>query len=263
MFGLLLLLATSLPAAAPDTPILSQSPVYEMSLPATYTRVTPEETPPRYVRPRGREILAMVNVVIASNTNPLTQNRSGVKAEDVLSVVPLPPDAKWTFAPMKWKGFDVGAFEYHAVVKSLPVFGLAIVLPLADGTLTILAYAAEPLEKECREEFADVLSRVTRAPTNWHSAEHFQKVETLTRVGLAGVVLLALYPIVWAIAFRGFPMRAHWLRTGWLVTAALLLFAPINSPGEMTLLCNLLVNAVLPVVLLLFAARRIKLAVED
>ena len=46
------------------------------------------------------------------------------------------------------------------------------------------------------------------------------------------------------------------------VKAAGLLFVPINSPGETSLVSNLLVNAVGPVILLLFAARRIKLGIE-
>ena len=164
---------------------------------------------------------------------------------------------------MRWKDFDVASFEYRAVVKNLPVIGLAVVLPLINGHLTLMVYAPDPLEKECREDFSALLPRISKAPSNWHSTEYFQKVEMMNRVAIAGVVVLALYPIAWVIAFRGNPMRAHWLRTGWLVAAAVILFIPINSPGEMTLLCNLLVNAVVPAVLLLFAARRIKLAVDD
>jgi hypothetical protein len=262
MTRLLLAAALGLSIAPDGIPLRSQLPTYELSLPIGYRPVL-GESPARYVRSRGREPWAQVSVVITHGSTPLTQHPSGVKAADIFPYVPFPPDATSRFAPMMWKDFEVGSFEYRAVVKELPVIGLAVVLPLVNGYLTLMVYAPDPLEKECREEFASLLPRITLAPTNWHSPEHFQKIETLTRVGMAGVALLALYPIVWIIAFRGFPMRAHWLRTAWMVVAAVLLFVPINSPGEMTLICNLLVNALLPGLLLLFAARRIKMAVDE
>jgi hypothetical protein len=249
-------------AAADETPIHSVSPTYDLTIPSGYQQVTPRERPPRYVRPRGRESWELVSMLVVDSTAVLRQNLDGVQAEDFVSRVPFPPDAKWTFHPLRWKDFDTGSFEFRAVVKDMPVFGCAVVLPLLDGSVTIVAYAPETLQTECREELQGILARVTKAPSPWRSPEHFQKVRSMNRVSLGGVVLLLLYPIAWAVFFRDDPLRAHWLRTAWLVAVALLLFIPITSPGETTLINNLLLNAVMPVVLLLFAARRIKMGIE-
>ena len=199
---------------------------------------------------------------MVDSTTALRQNPDGVQADEFVSRVPFPPDAKWTFHPLRWKEFETGSFEFRAVVKDVPVFGCSAVLPLLDGSVTILAYAPETLQSECREEFQGILARVTKAPSRWHSPEHFQKVRSMNGVSLGGAALLLLYLIAWAAFFREDPLRAHWLRTVWLGAVALLLFIPITSPGETTLTNNLLLNAVMPVVLLLFAARRIKMGIE-
>jgi len=251
------------PSTVTTSPSISSSnPVYELSLPAGYVAVVPLETPARYIRSCGRESWARLSVVVVDSKEVLPQNVSGVRAEDVQSRVPFPPEAKWTFQPMRWKDFDIGSFEYRAVVKDLPVLGIAAVLPLQGGSLTILVYAPEPLEKECREEFGGIFARFTKAPTSWHSAEYYQQVRRMNRVAAAGGVMMVLYVVAWAIFFRDDPLRAHWLRTAWLVVNAVLLFLPITSPGEMTFTNNLAVNLMVPLVLLMFAARRIKVGIE-
>jgi hypothetical protein len=255
------LLALAL-AAADETPIRSESPAYEMAIPSGYRQVTPRETPPRFVRARGRDSWEIVTAVVADSNSELPQNPKGVLAEDFASRVPFPPDAKWTFHPLRWKDFETGCFEYRAVVRDVPIFGLSAVLPLRDGSVTILVYAPETMETQCREELQGILAGVTKAPTRWHSPEYYQSVRTMNRVGLGGAALLVLYPIAWAIFFRGDAMRAHWLRVAWMAIVAFLLFLPITSPGETTLTNNLLVNGLLPVVMLLFAARRIKMGIE-
>jgi hypothetical protein len=79
-------------------------------------------------------------------------------------------------------------------------------------------------------------------------------------MGAAGMIVL--YLVAWATLFREDPMRFHWLRTLWLAAAAVLLFLPITSPGEMTFINNVVVNLMIPMTLLLFVARRIKIAIE-
>ena len=192
--------------------IHSSSPAYELTLPGGYWPVAPRETPIRYSRSRGRESWARVNAIIADSKEALPQNLDGLRAEDVLSRVPLPPEAKWTFHPHPWKDFEVGSFEYRAVVRDLPVLGLAAVLPLQGGSLTILVYAPEPLEKECREDFSEILARITKAPTSWHSPEYYRKVRSMNLVGMSGAVLLTLYLIAWAVIFHGYPMTPQ---LGW------------------------------------------------
>jgi hypothetical protein len=81
-------------------------------------------------------------------------------------------------------------------------------------------------------------------------------------VTACGGGVMLLYLIAWAVYFRGDPMRAHWVRVVWQVVVAVLLFIPITSPGETTLANNLLVNALIPMLLLLFAVRRVKLGIE-
>ena len=157
---------------------------------------------------------------------------------------------------------DVGVVEYRAVVKNLPVIGLSAVLPLARNALTLTLYAPDPLEKEVREDFNEILSRITKASSDWRTPEEFRKIETIEMVGKAGTGLLALYPIVWLIFFRGFPMRAHWVRTAWFVLVAVLLFVPITSPGPTSLWCNLITNLFLPLLFISFAVRRVKLGIE-
>jgi hypothetical protein len=257
-----LALAAILPASGGDVVIKSPQPAYELSLPVGYEPATPRETPPRYVRACGSETWTKISVTLIEGSKVLPQNLSGVTAEETLPCVPLPPDAKWSFSRLPWKGFDIGAVEYRAVVKDLPVIGVAVVLPLVSGSLTIIVSAPDPLEKECREDFREILSRVTKAPSPWHPPEYYQKIRTRELVGQAGVALLTLYPIAWLIFFRGHPMRAHWLRTGWLVAIAVLLFVPMTSPGETSLISNMLVNGIVPLLLLSFAARRVKMGLE-
>jgi hypothetical protein len=257
----ILLLCLAL-AAADDTPIHGEKPTYELSLPSGYRPTSPRETPPRFIRPRGREPWELVSVVISDNISVLRQNPDGVKPDDVLSCVPFPPGATWTFAPLHWKEFDIASYRYQGVIKDVPIVGFAVVFPLRDGTLTLLVYAPETLESQCREEFDGLFPRVIKAPTHWHSPEHHQKVRTMNLVTMGAAGLIVLYLVGWGVLFREDPMRLHWLRTFWLVACAVLLFLPISSPGEMTFTNNVVVNLMIPMVLLLFVARRIKMAIE-
>ena len=248
---------------AGDVTVRSESPTYEVTLPAEYKPSLDQQTPPLFVRLCGRENWAYVRVSFVDKQAALPQNPAGVKAEDVLNCIPLPPDSKWTFSSRPWKDFDIGTVEYHAAVDGLAVMGLAAVLPLVNGSVTVVVSAPEPLEKECRLDFDKILTRFTKAPTNWHPPEYYHKIQMFTRVGIAGVVVLALYPIAWAAFFRGMPLLAHWPRTLWLLIAAVLLFIPMQSPGGTTLISNVLVNVMLPLVLVMFAVRRIKMGIEE
>lgn len=260
--GALLFQSAPLPISK-DIKIDSEAPSYSVTLPAGYEATTPRETPARYLRSYGREAWYHVSVAFAVQSGPLKQNPAGITAPEVLPFVALPPDAAPTFMTVKWKNLDIGVIEYRAVVRDLPVVGLSAVLPLKGNALTMTVYGPTSLEKETREEFNDILSRITRTTTPWYTAEDFRKMSTLETVGQAGAGLLALYPIAWIVFFRTDPMRAHGVRIVWLLAAALLLFLPVSSPGPMTFFTNLVVNAVLPVALLLFVVRRIKMGIDE
>lgn len=256
-----LLLALAASASADDLVVTSSLPTYEVTLPKGYGHTTPRESPLRYVRSCGREDWATISLSFVP-VAPLPQNPSGITLEEVLPLVALPPDAKRTFMIVRWQDFDIGVVEYRAVVKNLPVIGLSAVLPLRGNSLTMTLYAPEPLEKELREDFKDMLGRIRKTSCPWHTPEDFRRMEKARTVAIAGGALAALYLPVWGLAFRGFPMRAHWVRTAWFIMVALLLFYPISSPGGTTMYSNLVVNGVLPLAYLLFAARRIKLGIE-
>jgi hypothetical protein len=249
-------------AAADDVVIKSPVPVYELTLPGAYQPTIPREDPFRYVRSCGRESWARVSVVLVNGTQPLKQNPAGITMEEILPFVPLPPDAKPAFSTIPWRDLDIGVIEYRAVVKDLPVIGRSAVLPLQGNALTLTVYAPDPLEKEMKDDFNIVLALISKTSTTWHTAAELKKIGTLETIGKAAAGLLALYPAAWILFFRGNPMRLHWLRTGWLVVAAVLLFIPISSPGEYTLFSNPIVNGILSMVVLLFAARRIKMGIE-
>jgi len=259
----LVALATILLQANPDAVHRSKLPTYELTLPPGYDPTLPRETIPRYTRRSGRESWAVISVIILDNKSVLPQDPTGAKVEATLPSVILPPEAKWTFVPRKWKDFEIGTIEYRAVVKDLLVIGLAAVVPLGTGTVTITVQAPETFEKDCREDLQQMLQRMEQAPSHWHPPEHFQKIQSLARYAWIGAGLVALYLIVWFLFLKGRPMIAHWPRTAWMVIAAVMLFIPIHSPGETSLESNLLVNAVMPAVMLLFAARRIKMGIEE
>ena len=85
---------------------------------------------------------------------------------------------------------------------------------------------------------------------------------TMEKVTMVGAALFALYPMAWLIFFRGRPLAAHWLRTGWLFMIALLLFSPITSPGPTSIANNLVVNALVPLVFVMMTIRRLKLGID-
>lgn len=254
-------------AAGADPPkeisIRSGDPKYFVNLPLAFEHTVPRENPPRYVRSYGREPWVKVTAILTHGAGPLKQNPAGITPEELLPFVTLPPDAKRTFFTLKWRNLDVGVIEYQAVEKDLPVIGLSAVLPLQGNALTLTVSAPTPLEKEARADFQDILSRIAGATTNWYTVEELRKMETLGTVGKVGAGLMALYPIAWAVCFRGDRMRAHWVRVAWLLAIAVLLFLPVTSPGPTTMVNNLIVNAVLPLVLVSFAVRRVKLGIDE
>jgi hypothetical protein len=249
-------------AAADDVVVKSQLPLFELTLPAGYQPTIPREIPTRYVRSCDRDAWARVSVVVIDGGTLLLQPPSGITAGDVAPHIPLPPDATYAFSTLPWHDLDIGVLEYKAVVKDLPVIGLSTVLPLKGNSLTLMVYAPEPLEREMRHDFQAILLRISRVSSNWHTHAELGKIAALEKVGMAAAGLLALYPPAWLLFFRGDPLRFHWLRTAWLLVIAMLLFIPISSPGETTPFNNVIVNGVLPMSILLFTLRRIKLGVE-
>lgn len=267
----LLLLALGLASQTPDGTLVRQAgsitlksddPGYELTLPLTYEQKFPTETPTRYVRYVGREPWARISTQIAATSGALLQNPTGITAEEILSLVSLPPDATWTFSRTRWKDLEVGVIEYRAVVADLPVIGLSTILPLTKKGLRITVYAADPLEKEVRGDFEQLLSRITKVQTNWLTDQELKRISTMEKVSIGGAALAALYPIAWLIFFRGQPLAVHWLRTIWLFAIALVLFIPVTSPGPSSLQSNLLVNALLPLFFVVMTVRRLKMGVD-
>jgi hypothetical protein len=266
-----LLLGVALQAPAQGTlvrketgPIVlkSDDPFYDLTLPVGYEHVTPTENPPRYLRSAGREPWAKVSAQIVATAGPLPQNPKGITAEEIVALVSLPPNSTWTFSRKKWKEIEVGVLEYKGVVNDLPVLGLSTILPLTRKALRITVYAADPLEKEVREDFDLLLASISKATTDWFTDEALRRIERMEQVTLAGAVLAALYPIAWAIFFRGHPHTAHWLRIGWLLVIALLLFIPISSPAPNSLSSNLVVNGIVPLIYVMMAVRRLKAGID-
>lgn len=245
-------------------PIILKSdvPFYDLALPAGYDYATPPEDPPRFVRSAGREPWAKITARVTAMAAPLPQNPAGITAEEILTLVSPPPNAAWTFSRKKWKEVEVGVIEYRAVVSDLPVIGLSTILPLAKKALRITVYAPDPLEKELRDDFDLLLASIAKTETNWFTDEELQKIATMKKVTWAGAALAALYPVAWAIFFRGRPLAAHWLRNAWLLAIGLLLFIPISSPAPTSLSSNLLVNALIPVLYVMLVVRRLKMGIE-
>lgn len=261
---LALVLAAQDPAEArPRTGVLlrSDAPAYEVTLPLDY-EIVPSESPTRYLRASGPEPWAKVSLSILAADRALPQPPQGLTSAELLALVPPPPDAKWTFSPLKWKDLELGVLEYRAVVKELPVIGLSTVLPLAGNALKITVYAPDPLEKEVREDFRHVIAGLTRTTTPWFTPAELKKIALLERIGMGGAAALGLYLLLWAVAFRGNPMRAHWIRTLWLAAAAVMFFVPISSPGPISAWSNLLVNAIAPLVLVMLVLRRVRMGLD-
>jgi len=240
----------------------SDDPVYELLLPASYGAPVPPEDPPRYYRSAGRESWARVSAILAAIPHPLKQNPAGITAEEMVPLISLPPGATWTFSRTKWKDLEIGVLEYRAVVNNLPVLGLSTILPLARKGLRFTVYAPDPLETEVREDFQMLLTKITRTESNWLTEEALRNAALLQKVTIAGGVLFWLYPIAWVIFFRGRPLAAHWLRTGWLLAIALLLFVPITSPAPTSATNNLVVNVLFPLIFVMLTVRRLKLGID-
>jgi hypothetical protein len=243
--------------------VKSEVPAYEVRLPAGFEHTEPKEFPRRYVHFCGRSMWENVSAVLASGEGPLAQNPAGITLEDIRPFLNLPPDSKTLFYTMKWNTLDVGVVEYRAVEKNLPMVGLCIVLPLQDKALTLTVSAPTPLEKEMRADFKELLSRIGGTKVNWYTAEELGTMKTMDLIGKAGAAVLLLYPVGWALFFRGDPMRGHWVRVAWLMAAAVLLFLPTTSPGPTTALNNLVVNAVLPTLIVSLVVRRVKMGIDE
>ena len=240
----------------------SEDPVYELPLPLGYAPAQVFDPPPRFLRTSGREAWAKLSIQVTKMSGTLPQKPAGITAEDILSLVSPPPDATWTFSKVQWNELDIGVIEYRAVVRDLPVLGLSTILPLTRKALRITVYAPDPLEKEIREDFRQLLASITRMKTTWLTDEVLRKMAAFEKVTFAGFALMALYPVAWVIFFRAQPLAAHWPRTIWLGAIAVLLFIPVNSPGPTTLTSNLIVNAIVPVTYLMLTVRRLKLGVD-
>jgi hypothetical protein len=240
----------------------SDDPFYELTLPVGYEHVSPPENPPRVLRSAGRESWAKISAQIVATAGPLPQNPKGITAEEIVALVSPPSNSTWTFSRKKWKEIDVGVIEYKGVVNDLPVLGLSTVLPLTKKALRITVYGADPLEKEVREDFDLLLASISKTTTDWFTDEALQRIDRMEKVTLAGAVLAVLYPIAWAIFFRGHPHTAHWFRIGWLLVIALLLFIPITSPAPNSLSSNLVVNGIVPLIYVMMAVRRLKAGIE-
>lgn len=250
------------PGIAKDVVLNSAAPIYELELPGGYEPTVPAETPVRYARSSGPEPWAKITLFLSPAAGVLPQNPSGVTAQQILPLLSLPPDSSYTFTTLQWHDLDIGVIEYHGVLKDLPIIGRTAVLPLQAKALIVTAYAPDPLVKEMRDDFNIVLFRFRRTVTNWHTTADLRKIDVLGKVSTVAIALLLLYPIAWVVLFRGHPLRLHWLRTGWLVANAVLLFIPFSSPGEATMLVNPLVNGIVPLALVSFAVRRIKMGIE-
>jgi hypothetical protein len=251
------------PVAAKEVVVKSALPVYEVTLPAGYQATIPPETPVRYVRSSGPEPWAKISLLLSPASDALKQDPSGVKVEQILPFLSLPPDCKYTFSTLPWHDLSIGVIEYHTVLKDLPIISRTALLPLQGKALIVTVYAPDPLEKEMREDFSLVIYRLTKTVTNWCTTEELGKIDAFEKVGVIALIVSALYPLAWVLLFRGNPMRFHWLRTGWLVTNSILLFIPFSSPGETSMLINPLVNGIMPLALLSFAVRRIKMGLES
>jgi hypothetical protein len=257
-------LQASPPPAAKDNVVRSELPRYVITFPSNFKPAEARENARRFVHSCGRDDWEIVTAGLVHASKPLAQNPSGtVTLEDILPFVAPPPDSKTLFTTMKWNNLDVGVIEYQAVEKNLPMIGLSVVLPLQVMAVTLTVSAPTPFEKEARADFQEILSRFTEIRVSWYTAEELGTMKTLDLVGKAGLAVLLLYPIVWALFFRGDPMRGHWVRIGWFAAAAILLFIPITSPGPTTILNNPVVNALVPLLLLAFVVRRVKLGIDE
>jgi hypothetical protein len=249
------------PASAQELVVQSTQPAFETTLPDGYKRIPARENPSQYFRASGPEDWAKITVTFVAARGPLEQNPAGVTQAEILPFLSLPSDAKTSFKVVRWKEYFIGSVEYHAVAQNLSMFGITAVLPTSEKAVTITLSAPEPLEPELRKDFRAILTRLT-GPSRWHSPEELHRAGVLEIFGKAGAGLLSLYAIAWAAAWRGHPMRAHWLRIAWLAATAILLFIPMMSPGDTSLFSSLLFNGPLSLVCLLFASHRIKMGIE-
>jgi hypothetical protein len=251
-------------STAGDNIVRSEVPRYVVKFPASFKLVEARERSRRFVHSCGRADWELVTATLVPASTPLTQNPSGtVTLEEMLPFVSLPPDSKTLFYTMKWNNLDVGVIEYQAVEKNLPLIGLSVVLPLQGHALTLTVSAPTPLEKEARADFQEILSRISETRVGWYTAEERGTMKTLDLVGKAGLAVLLIYPVAWALFFRGDLMRGHWVRVAWFALAAILLFAPITSPGPTTILNNLVVNALVPLLLVTLVVHRVKLGIDE
>ncbi len=241
--------------------IRGKEPEYEITLPEAYASITTPEPRKRYERAAGPEAWAKLRVSLAPAPRPVPQHPEGPKANELRALAEVPENAACDFTRVRWKDLDIGAFEYRAVQRDLQMFGLSAVVPLAEKALVVTVSAPEPLEKEVRMDLAGIVASI-QGKSNWYGPDTFETIRRYDLAEKAGLTLIAVYVIAWAVFFRGHPFRAHWLRTGWLVLIGLLLFTPLMSPGDASAIHLLLVNGTVAGLSVAMAIRRVKLAID-
>jgi hypothetical protein len=212
-------------------------------------------------RSLGREPWAKVTIEFYRAETLLPQPLGDPDASDLLTLLPYLKDAKTSFQKQSWRDFSLGVIEFRRVDDSIPVVGYATILPLTPRGVILLCYAADPLEKDAKQDFLTIIG-AARGATNWISPEVQLKMQRATRIFQAGLGSIGLYMACWFLFFRGQFMKAHLFRTVWLLGTAVVLFLPVSihpDPGwAMLVLCY-----VLPAMLFGFAGRRIKLAIDE
>ena len=249
-----------LTGAAPQTKIVERSPSFELNLPTAYQAVDSKEEPRSWRRPAGPEAWAQVTFRLGTAAGPMAQPAGAPTIEGLRPLAALPKVARPLFVQTRWKNFDLGAFEYKAVVKDLPVFGLTTAVPVEDSAVLLTVEAPEPLEKEVREDFRAILASL-QGSTLWVTEEEQRRERSALWIEGGGLGVLGLYAIAWVFFFRGDLLRAHWARTIWLAVAGVALFVPLTMTSDMSIR-RLSLSLMLPMALFGLAARRIKLAID-
>jgi hypothetical protein len=236
--------------------IVLTDPPSEITLPIAYQRTVSDEI----FRQVGPESWTRVRFRYRAATGPLSQPTGALAQASVEPLVRLPKDAAVTFEARPWKEYQSGWFLSRHVVGTLPTLELQAVIPLHPKALLLTLEGAEALEKEMRSDL-DLILAALNGRSAWKTPAMIERERTADRLDLAGLALAGIYLPAWIFAFRAHFMRAHWIRVAWLTLAALALLSPALMRTEIGLY-QVAVNLALPLALLGFAGRRLKLAVE-
>ena len=69
----------------------------------------------------------------------------------------------------------------------------------------------------------DLAMAALKIPSTLLPPEEVARISRLCRIfGIAALALSALYPLCWAVFFRGSADRLHWVRAAWLAAATIL-----------------------------------------